>query len=122
MKNQLPNTYFLLLILGSGGRDLSGNKRTAEQSFDQELTKSNKAIALDCDAKFNDKDGATAENWKKGKPVRVLRSYKFKKHSKYAPDVGVRYDGIYRVVKYYKEKGKSGFYVWKYLFRRDDKR
>lgn len=26
---------------GSGGRDLSGNKRTAEQSSDQKLTKSN---------------------------------------------------------------------------------
>ena len=27
---------------GSGGRDLSGNKRTAEQSFDQKLTKTNR--------------------------------------------------------------------------------
>ena len=27
---------------GSGGRDLSGNKRTAEQSFDQTLTKTNR--------------------------------------------------------------------------------
>ena len=30
---------------GAGGRDLSGNKRTAEQSFDQVLNKSNAAIA-----------------------------------------------------------------------------
>lgn len=27
---------------GSGGRDLSGNKRTAEQSCDQQLTRMNK--------------------------------------------------------------------------------
>lgn len=27
---------------GSGGRDLSGNKRTAEQSSDQQLTRMNK--------------------------------------------------------------------------------
>lgn len=31
-----------------------------------------------------------------------------------------RYDGIYKVVKYYPEKGLSGFRVWKYLLRRDD--
>ncbi len=36
---------------GAGGRDLSGNKRTAEQSFDQELTKSNLALAVSCNAK-----------------------------------------------------------------------
>ena len=47
---------------GSGGRDLSGNKRTAEQSFDQELTKSNAAIAVSCNAKFNDKDGAAKQS------------------------------------------------------------
>ena len=31
-----------------------------------------------------------------------------------------RYDGIYRVVKYYPEKGQAGFIVWKFLLRRDD--
>ena len=30
------------LYTGSGGRDLSGNKRTAEQSCDQTLTRMNK--------------------------------------------------------------------------------
>ena len=89
---------------GSGGRDLSGNKRTAEQSFDQTLTRSNAAIAVSCNAKFNDQEGAESNDWKKGKPIRVCRSFKFKKHSKFAPDVGVRYDGIYKVVKYYPGK------------------
>ena len=55
-----------IFILGSGGRDLSGNKRTSAQEFDQVLTKSNKGIAVSCDAEFNDKDGAEAKNWKKG--------------------------------------------------------
>ena len=36
---------------GSGGRDLSGNKRTAEQSHDQTFEKSNLAIAVNCAAK-----------------------------------------------------------------------
>ena len=33
------------LYTGSGGRDLSGNKRTAEQSCDQKLTKMNRWLA-----------------------------------------------------------------------------
>lgn len=45
---------------------------------------------------------------------------KGRKHSEFAPEEGIRYDGIYKVVKYWPEKGKSGFIVWKYLFRRDD--
>nr|CAI5859935.1 unnamed protein product [Callosobruchus analis] len=107
------------LYTGAGGRDLSGNKRSNDQSSDQELTRTNKALALNCNVPLN-KDGAEATDWQKGKPVRVLRNWKLSKHSKYAPQEGIRYDGIYKVVKYYKEKGLSGFYVWRYLFRRDD--
>lgn len=77
-------------------------------------------MALNCNAPFNDKNGAESKDWKKGKPVRVVRNYKGAKHSKYAPQDGNRYDGLYKVVKYYPEKGKSGFIVWKYLLRRDD--
>ncbi|XP_072268955.1 E3 ubiquitin-protein ligase UHRF1-like [Pyxicephalus adspersus] len=105
---------------GSGGRDLSGNKRTAEQSCDQKLTNMNRALALNCNARINDKEGAEAKEWKAGKPVRVVRNAKGKKHSSYAPEDGNRYDGIYKVVKYWPEKGKSGFLIWRYLLRRDD--
>ncbi|CAB1352073.1 unnamed protein product, partial [Coregonus sp. 'balchen'] len=77
---------------GSGGRDLSGNKRIGEHSFDQTLTHYNRALALNCDAPINDKDGAESRNWRAGKPV----------------------------VKYWPEKGKCGFLVWRYLLRRDD--
>jgi len=105
---------------GSGGRDLSGNKRTAEQSSDQLLTRMNKALAKNVNAKLNAKEGAEAEDWKGGKPVRVVRNCKGRKHSKYAPEEGNRYDGIYKIVKYWPEKGKSGFMVWRYFLRRDD--
>uniref|UniRef100_A0A8C5AV47 E3 ubiquitin-protein ligase UHRF n=1 Tax=Gadus morhua TaxID=8049 RepID=A0A8C5AV47_GADMO len=105
---------------GSGGRDLSGNKRTAEQSCDQKLTNMNRALALNCNTPVNDKDGAEAKNWKAGRSVRVIRSSKGRKHSKYSPEDGNRYDGIYKVVKYWPEKGKSGFLVWRYLLKRDD--
>uniref|UniRef100_A0A8C6NZ58 E3 ubiquitin-protein ligase UHRF n=1 Tax=Nothobranchius furzeri TaxID=105023 RepID=A0A8C6NZ58_NOTFU len=105
---------------GSGGRDLSGNKRTAEQSCDQTLTHMNRALALNCNVSVNDKHGAEAKNWKEGKPVRVVRNCKGRKHSKYCPEEGNRYDGIYKVVKYWPDKGKSGFLVWRYLLKRDD--
>ncbi|XP_033051288.1 E3 ubiquitin-protein ligase UHRF1 [Trachypithecus francoisi] len=105
---------------GSGGRDLSGNKRTAEQSCDQKLTNTNRALALNCFAPINDQEGAEAKDWRSGKPVRVVRNVKGGKNSKYAPAEGNRYDGIYKVVKYWPEKGKSGFLVWRYLLRRDD--
>nr|CAB3267500.1 UHRF2 protein [Phallusia mammillata] len=105
---------------GSGGRDLSGNKRTAEQSCDQVLTKSNMAIARTCHVKVDAKNGAESSDWKKSRPIRVVRNYKGAKHSEYAPEEGNRYDGLYKVVKYWPDKGKSGFIVWRYLFRRDD--
>ncbi|NP_001229385.1 E3 ubiquitin-protein ligase UHRF1 [Apis mellifera] len=108
------------IYTGSGGRDLSGNKRTAEQSCDQTLTRMNKALAVNCNAKLNATVGATAEDWRGGIPVRVVRNFKLAKHSKYAPEEGNRYDGIYKVVKYYPDTGKSGFRVWRYLLRRDD--
>ncbi|XP_046981983.1 E3 ubiquitin-protein ligase UHRF1-like [Schistocerca americana] len=104
---------------GAGGRDLSGNKRTSVQSSDQLLTNTNKALAVNCAAPLNEK-GAKADDWKKGKPVRVIRSYKFRKHSKFAPEEGLRYDGIYKVAEYRPEKGQSGFIVWRYFLRRDD--
>ncbi|XP_062510114.1 E3 ubiquitin-protein ligase UHRF1-like isoform X2 [Corticium candelabrum] len=105
---------------GSGGRDLSGNRRTAAQSSDQKLTRMNKALAMNCDAPIDDKSGAEAQNWKDGMPVRVVRSYKGRKNSKYAPEDGIRYDGLYKVVKYWPEQGQAGFLVWRYLLRRDD--
>ncbi|XP_012685480.2 E3 ubiquitin-protein ligase UHRF2 [Clupea harengus] len=105
---------------GSGGRDLSGNKRIGEHCFDQTLTHMNRALALNCDAPLNDKDGAESRNWREGKPVRVVRSSKGRRISKYAPEEGNRYDGIYKVVKYWPEIGKCGFLVWRYLLRRDE--
>ena len=46
------------------------------------------------------KKGADAgKDWRKGKPLRVVRNFKGRKHSPYAPEDGNRYDGIYKVVK-----------------------
>ncbi|KAF8449583.1 PUA-like domain-containing protein [Terfezia claveryi] len=66
-----------------------------------------------------DKAGAESSDWKKSKPVRVIRSDNMR-HSKYAPTEGFRYGGIYKLVRYWPEKGKDGFVTYKYQFRRDD--
>ena len=58
-----------------------------------------RALALNCNAAVNEKDGAEARDWKAGKPVRVVRSSKGRKHSKFSPEDGNRYDGIYKVGK-----------------------
>ncbi|KAM0912067.1 hypothetical protein ACQ4PT_013030 [Festuca glaucescens] len=95
------------LYTGSGGRDLSGNKRTnKEQSSDQKFENYNAALRLSC---------------LKGYPVRVVRSHK-EKRSSYAPDEkGVRYDGIYRIEKCWRKIGVQGTYkVCRYLFVRCD--
>ncbi|KAM3405789.1 hypothetical protein ACQJBY_000043 [Aegilops geniculata] len=94
------------LYTGSGGRDLSGNKRTnKEQSSDQKFDKMNAALRLSC---------------KKGYPVRVVRSHK-EKRSSYAPETGVRYDGVYRIEKCWRKIGVQGTYkVCRYLFVRCD--
>ncbi|XP_024371573.1 E3 ubiquitin-protein ligase ORTHRUS 2 isoform X2 [Physcomitrium patens] len=93
------------LYTGSGGRDLSGNKRTnKEQSFDQKFDKMNEALRVSC---------------KHGFPVRVVRSHK-EKRSAYAPDAGVRYDGVYRIEKCWRKKGIQGHKVCRYLFVRCD--
>jgi E3 ubiquitin-protein ligase UHRF1 len=43
-----------------------------------------------------------------------------KHHPQYAPELGNRYDGIYKIVRYFPEIGKSGFRVYRYELRRDD--
>ena len=49
-----------------------------------------------------------------------VRNFKGHKHSDYCPLDGNRYDGIYKVVRYWPEVGQAGFRVWRYLLRRDD--
>ncbi|KAG8066872.1 hypothetical protein GUJ93_ZPchr0005g16170 [Zizania palustris] len=94
------------LYTGSGGRDLSGNKRTNKvQSSDQKFEKLNAALRISC---------------LKGYPVRVVRSHK-EKRSSYAPEDGVRYDGVYRIEKCWRKIGVQGkFKVCRYLFVRCD--
>jgi E3 ubiquitin-protein ligase UHRF1 len=95
------------LYTGSGGRDLSGNKRTCKvQSFDQTFDNMNLALKVSCE---------------KGLPVRVVRSHK-ERRSVFAPNVDnpVRYDGIYRIAKCWRKTGEQGLLMCRYLFIRCD--
>ncbi|MCL7050076.1 hypothetical protein MKW94_015306 [Papaver nudicaule] len=93
------------LYTGSGGRDLTGNKRTnKDQTSDQEFKKLNEALRVSC---------------RKGYPVRVVRSHK-EKRSAYAPETGLRYDGVYRIEKCWRKVGIQGFKMCRYLFVRCD--
>ncbi|KAJ3349435.1 E3 ubiquitin-protein ligase uhrf1 [Allomyces javanicus] len=110
---------------GAGGRDLKKddkNLRTAAQSKAQELKGANLALAKTCAAKVNDKKGAEARDWRKSRAVRVVRGAACAKHADegIAPAAGYRYDGLYKVVKYWPKKGKSGHIIWRYELRRDD--
>ena len=46
---------------------------------------------------MDEKNGGEARDWRKSRPIRVIRTEKGAKHSRYAPEEGIRYDGLYKV-------------------------
>ena len=88
---------------GSGGRDLSGNKRVGGQVSDQLLAGLNKALVV---------------NLWRGLPVRVTRGAKLK--SAFSPEMGYRYDGLYTVEEVWPQVGPSGHIIWRYRLRRSE--
>lgn len=110
---------------GSGGKQREGNKSRVggAQVKDQELKRCNKALAMNCAVQFSEFGANSGDNWRSGKPVRVLRSGNARgssKKSPYLPKLGVRYDGLYKVVKYWSERNDKNLLVWRFLLRRDD--
>ncbi|KAG2709923.1 hypothetical protein I3843_04G001400 [Carya illinoinensis] len=86
-----------VVYTGQGGHDLTGNKR---QIQDQKMERGNLALK-NCVEQCV--------------PVRVVRGHESK--SSYTGRV-YTYDGLYKVVQYWAEKGISGFTVYKYRLRR----
>ncbi|KAL9384865.1 hypothetical protein Peur_021875 [Populus x canadensis] len=86
-----------VIYTGQGGHDLTGNKR---QIRDQKLERGNLALK-NCVEQCV--------------PVRVVRGHECA--SSYCGKV-YTYDGLYKVVQYWAEKGLSGFTVFKYRLRR----
>ena len=80
-----------ILYTGQGGQDTPGGKQIADQVF----TKGNLGLKLSCIYNL---------------PVRVIRGHQVS----YGPELGYRYDGLYRVQKYERVRGKSGFYICRF--------
>ncbi|EOA20270.1 hypothetical protein CARUB_v10000573mg [Capsella rubella] len=72
------------------------------------------------DQKFEGVNEALRVSCKFGYPVRVVRSYR-QKRSAYAPEKGVRYDGVYRIERCWRiARMNDSFKVCRYLFVRCD--
>jgi len=90
-----------IVYTGTGGQDDSFSatgRQTSDQTFEH---KHNFALVVSCEKKI---------------PVRVIRGPNEK--SVWAPVQDYRYDGLYHVEKYYKDKGISGYEVCKFELRR----
>ena len=82
-----------IIYTGHGGND----PNTRRQVRDQKWAVGNRGLGVSSD---------------RGYPVRVTRGSKLK--SPYAPDSGLRYDGLYRVASYWSELGQDNFKIWRY--------
>lgn len=83
----------IVIYTGAGGRD----DKTGRQVKDQKFEGSNKHLVT---------------SFQNSTPIRVSRGFKLK--SKYAPEQGYRYDGLYFIESYWMEKGEDGFLICRY--------
>ena len=87
-----------IVYTGQGGND----PETKRQIADQELTRGNLALVISCDRSL---------------PVRVVRGARGDPAQ--APLSGYRYDGLFKVIKYWSESGIDGFLVWRFEIRQE---
>jgi putative restriction endonuclease len=87
----------VIVYTGHGGNI----PRTATQYQDQELDRQNMALVISCEKRL---------------PVRVVRGSKHK--SAWSPQAGYAYSGLYRVVRWWEQRGKSGFKVFRFELRK----
>lgn len=81
-----------ILYTGHGGQDYPSK---GNQVKDQEFTRGNKALAISMEERL---------------PVRVSRGFQVE----YGPEQGYRYDGIYYVQNFHKERGKAGYFIYRF--------
>ncbi|PRP77170.1 hypothetical protein PROFUN_14511 [Planoprotostelium fungivorum] len=126
--------WSILLTAGLPGDTDEGDiliytgREQISQTGNIEFSKCNQSLVFNCTGKYQDCTSclpyklcnSCKKNWRKGKPVRVCRSFKCKKYSKYAPEQGIRYDGLYKVEDYWLEQDSNRQRVLKYRLRRDD--
>ncbi|CAO3668868.1 hypothetical protein G6F70_001274 [Rhizopus microsporus] len=104
---------------------IAGRNITAKNERDmlkKMLIRQDRALALTCDAPLNEEAGGTAYNWRNSRPIRVVRARNAARPpNEFEPEQGFRYDGIYKVVKYWPTiLPNPDRVVWKFMLRRDD--
>ena len=82
-----------IIYTGHGGRD----NVTGRQVRDQPFSRGNRALAC---------------SKQQALPVRVIRGSRH--NNPHSPPTGYSYDGLYRVEDFWRERGKSGFYIWRF--------
>lgn len=82
-----------IIYTGAGGVDPNTRRQIANQT----LTRTNLALSVNC---------------RYGIPVRVIRGSRGDRH--YSPPFGFRYDGLYWVLKFWPEVGRSGFTIYRF--------
>jgi putative restriction endonuclease len=87
----------VIIYTGQGGRDAQSGR----QISDQTLERGNKGLA---------------QQYMQGNPVRVTRGSQL--DSRFAPPSGYRYDGLYRITSYWREKGRDGYFVYRFRLER----
>lgn len=88
----------VIIYTGHGGRDPTNWKHIA----DQELTRGNLALV---------------RSQLEGLPVRVVRGAD--RRNEFAPRVGYRYDGLFRVESHWQEVEAGGFKIWRFRLVQD---
>jgi putative restriction endonuclease len=86
-----------VIYTGEGGRD----PNTGAQIGDQELSRGNLALV---------------RNYEEGLPVRVVRGHNHP--SPFAPPSGYRYDGLFRIDRFWCDHGKDGFNIFRFRLER----
>lgn len=83
-----------IIYTGHGGNDPNTKKQIEHQSWE---SSGNKGLVV---------------SQQKNLPVRVIRGFKHK--SALSPQSGYKYGGLYRVVKHWEERGKSGYIICRF--------
>lgn len=83
-----------IIYTGAGGNDPNTGKQRADQTWS------------------NAGNAGLHTSWDRGLPVRVIRGYQHK--SKFSPDKGYAYGGLYSVVDAWQEVGRSGFKICRF--------
>jgi putative restriction endonuclease len=93
-----------VIYTGQGGQNSIGRRFTEKQVRDQEIT--------------NNYNWALKISYEEKLPIRVTRG----PHGdpEWSPSTGYRYDGLYLVARYWREKGIDGYRIWRYHLERID--